>query len=80
MTTLVFKYIFVTTPYTMQFFKAASENTLLLDGCFIATLFSPCSLNESNYFSPNVCDLGLHFGAKSSCPSNAQIKRVQQET
>ena len=28
--TLVFKCIFITTPYTMPFLKAASENTLLL--------------------------------------------------
>ena len=77
--TLVFTYIFVTATYTMPFLKAASENTLLLaiievaDGRFIATPFPPCCLNESDYFLPRFVDLGLHFGAKSSCPSNAQI-------
>ena len=75
--TLVFKYIFVTNPYTMPFFKAASENTLLLpiiEG-FGRLVYrnAPCCLNESDYFSTMVCDLGLHFGAKSSCPSNTQI-------
>ena len=28
--TLVFKYIFATNPYILSFFKAASENTLVL--------------------------------------------------
>ena len=72
--TLVFKYIFVTATYTMPFLKAASENTLLLAG-FGRSLYrnAPCCLNESDYFSIKVCDIGLHFGAKSSCPSNAQI-------
>ena len=27
----------------------------------------------SDYFSTKVCDLALHFGAKSSCPSYTQI-------
>ena len=57
----------------MPFLKAASENTLLLaiiEG-FGRSLYR--NANESDYFSTKVCDLGLHFGAKSSCPSNAQI-------
>ena len=56
----------------MPFLKAASENTLLL-AIIERSPFPPCCLNESDYFSTKVCDLGLHFGAKSSCPSNAQI-------
>ena len=63
----------------MLFFKAASENTLLLPiierfgRSLIATPFPPCCFNESDYFSTKVCDLGLHFDTKSSCPSNTQI-------
>ena len=59
----------------MPFFKAASEHLPIIEG--FGRLFyrnaGPCCLNESDYFSTKVCDLGLHFGAESSCPSNAQI-------
>ena len=48
-----------------------------IDGRFIATPFPPCCLNESDYFSTKVCDLGLHFGAKSSCPSNARFRLIE---
>ena len=63
----------------MPFLKAASENTLLLaiiEGfgrSFYRNAISSVLLERERYFSTKVCDLGLHFGAKSSCPSNAQI-------
>ena len=37
------------------------------NGRFIATPFRSWSFKEIDYFSTKVCDLGLHFGAKSSC-------------
>ena len=51
----------------MPFLKAASENTKLLPiKCFGRSLYRKAI---SAVFT-KVCDLELHFGAKSSCPSD----------
>ena len=75
--TLVFKYIAI--HYNSV--KAASENTLLLPiierfgrSLLSQRHFRRVALTRANIFLyTKVCDLGLHFGAKSSCPSNTQI-------
>ena len=51
--TLGFKYIFVTTPYTMPFIKAASENTLLLpiiEALFYRNVISSVLLERERLF------------------------------
>ena len=65
--TLVFKYIFATIPYTMPFFKGASEDRELwpIMHCFsrfIAMPFRPWCFNKDDYFSTKVCDFRLLFG------------------
>ena len=59
------------------FFKEASEdrvdNALFLTVVLSQRHFRPWCFNKNYYFSTKVCELGLHFGTKSSCSSNAQI-------
>ena len=67
--------VFATIPYTMPFFKEASEDrelwSIMLTVVLSQRHFGRGAPND--YFSTKVCELGLHFGTKSSCSSNAQI-------
>ena len=59
---------------SVQISRTLADNALFLTVVLSQRHFGRGALiNNNDYFSTKVCELGLHFGTKSSCSSNTQI-------